>query len=109
MHAFQVNDLIARSMHQDSRYQEFLRVPSMSMGLYTLHAGTVDDQQPHSEDEVYVVVAGRGQIRVADEDRLVSAGSIVYVPAQVEHRFHTITETLQVLVLFAPAEGDAAP
>lgn len=108
MQAFQVNDLISRSIQQDNRYQEFLRVPAMSMGLYTLQAGTVDDQQPHAEDEVYVVVAGRGQIRVADEDRLVSAGSVVYVPAQVEHRFHTITETLQVLVLFAPAEGGSA-
>lgn len=108
MQAFQVDDLITRSIQQDNRYQEFLRVPAMSMGLYTLQAGTVDDQQPHAEDEVYVVVAGRGQIRVADEDRLVSAGSVVYVPAQVEHRFHTITETLQVLVLFAPAEGGSA-
>ncbi|MEZ4734758.1 MAG: hypothetical protein R3E79_47305 [Caldilineaceae bacterium] len=44
---------------------------------------------------------------MGEEDRPVQAGSLVYVAAQVEHRFHSIAETLQVLVFFAPAEGSA--
>ncbi|MCB0124894.1 MAG: cupin domain-containing protein, partial [Caldilineaceae bacterium] len=60
---------------------------------------------PHTEDEVYYVVRGRGQILVDGEDRSVQAGSIVYVAKGIEHRFHSIAEELQILVFFAPAEG----
>lgn len=79
-------------------------MPSLSMGLYALPAGGVDPQQPHTEDEVYYVVSGRATIRVGEEDRPVESGSVVFVEARVEHRFHTITEDLTVLVFFAPAE-----
>lgn len=92
----------------EATYNEFLRVPSMSMGLYTIPAGAIDPQQPHTEDEVYVVTAGRGQITVGDEVLPVESGSIVYVPALAEHRFHSIEETLAVLVFFAPAEYSMA-
>ncbi len=85
-------------------YFEFLRVPSMSAGLYELEVGAYDGQQPHTEDELYYVVEGRGSILVGDEDIPVAVGSLVYVPAGVVHRFHDITERLSVLVIFAPAE-----
>ena len=62
------------------------------MGVYHLPAGGVDPQSPHTEDEVYYVVSGRAQIRVGDEDRSVGPGSIVYVAANVQHRFHTIED-----------------
>ena len=89
-------------------WHEFLRVPDLSMGLYVLPAGGQDPQLPHSEDEVYYVVSGQGQIHVAGEERRVQAGSIVYVAAKDKHYFHTIEETLQLLVFFAPAEGSQA-
>jgi mannose-6-phosphate isomerase-like protein (cupin superfamily) len=50
------------------------------------------------------VVSGRAQILVAEENRAVSAGSIIYVAKNVAHRFHSIEEDLTVLVFFAPAE-----
>ena len=49
-------------------------------------------------------MSGKAQIKVADEDRTVQAGSIVYVEKNVEHRFHSIEEELTVIVFFAPAE-----
>lgn len=85
-------------------YHEFLRVPAMSAGLYELAAGAEDPQEPHTEDELYYVVSGRAIITVASEEIPVAAGSLVYVPANVAHRFHDITEALSVLVFFAPAE-----
>jgi mannose-6-phosphate isomerase-like protein (cupin superfamily) len=85
-------------------YLEFLRVPAMSVGLYELPAGADDPQQPHTEDELYIVTAGRAILRVAEEDIPVASGSLVFVPATVPHRFHSITEALSVLVVFAPAE-----
>ena len=47
---------------------------------------------------------GRAVIRVADEDRPVGPGSVIYVAATVPHRFHTIEEDLEILVIFAPAQ-----
>ncbi len=77
----------------------------MSVGVYTLAAGATDPQLPHAEDEVYYVASGRGQIQVAGEDRPVQAGSIIFVKAGEDHRFHSIAEDLTLLVFFAPAEG----
>ena len=86
-------------------YREFLRVPAMSAGLYVLLQGANDPQQPHHEDEMYYVVRGKGRFRAGDEDREISAGSVLFVAAEVEHRFHDIAEELAVLVFFAPAEN----
>jgi len=86
-------------------YREFLRVPAMSAGLYVLAAGATDSQRPHHEDEMYYVVRGRGRFRAGDQDQEVSAGSVLFVAAEVEHRFSDIAEELAVLVFFAPAES----
>jgi mannose-6-phosphate isomerase-like protein (cupin superfamily) len=85
-------------------YREFLRVPTMSAGLYVLAAGSNDLQKPHHEDEMYYVVRGRARFRADDQDGEVSAGSVLYVAAEVEHKFYDITEELALLVFFAPAE-----
>jgi mannose-6-phosphate isomerase-like protein (cupin superfamily) len=104
MQAFELKDLITQRESTSKAYLEFLKVPDLSMGLYVLPAGGVDPQSPHTEDEVYYVVSGNAQIKVADEDRTVQAGSIVYVEKNVEHRFHSIEEELTLIVFFAPAE-----
>jgi quercetin dioxygenase-like cupin family protein len=96
-------------------YREFLRVPAMSAGLYVLAAGATDPQKPHHEDEMYYIVRGHARFRASgpkhesgpayEEDREVSAGSVIFVAAEVEHRFYDIKEELAVLVFFAPAES----
>lgn len=109
MDAFELDQLIAEQGRSSRPYLEFLRVASLSVGLYVLPAGGVDPQQPHRQDEVYYVVGGRARIVVGEEDRAVGPGSVVYVPAEVEHRFHMIDEDLTILVFFAPAEDGEAP
>ena len=104
MQSFELTQLIQQRADSNKLYLEFLKVPDLSMGLYFLPAGETDPQSPHTEDEVYYVVSGRAKIKVADEDRAVQAGSIVYVAKNVEHRFHSIEEELTVIVFFAPAE-----
>ena len=86
-------------------YHEFLRVPDLSAGLYVLDAGTTDPQSPHTEDELYYVVAGRGMVSVGSETRPIVPGSLVFVAAHVPHRFHDIAERLELLVVFGPAEA----
>ena len=104
MDAFELQALVKPLLHSQITWQEFLRSPALSMGIYRLPVGSVDPQKPHSEDEVYLVYGGRGVITVGAEDRPVQPGTLVYVPALVEHRFHSISEELTVLVFFAPAE-----
>ena len=108
MNAFEIKDVIQEHGRSGELYHEFFRAPRLSMGLYVLPAGQTDPQKPHTEDEVYYVIKGSGVIRVADEDRPVTAGSIVYVCEGDGHRFHSITEDLTLLVFFAPARRSNA-
>ena len=82
MDAFEMAELVAWREQTGELYHEFLRRPSMSLGLYVLDAGAEDRQSPHDEDEVYYVVAGRAAITVAGERRDVAAGSVVFAPAE---------------------------
>ena len=109
MEAFEIADLVAAQRGPEHVYAEFLRSDLLSVGLASWPAGSVDTQQPHTEDEVYYVVQGRGLISVAGEGRAVGPGSIVFVATGVEHRFHDVEEDLHVLVFWAPPRRSRQP
>ena len=102
---FEIGKLAEQREQALQRYLEFLRIPAMSAGVYVLAAGSTDPQTPHKEDEMYYVVRGQARMRVGTEDQAISAGSVIFVAANLEHHFHDITEELVVLVFFAPAES----
>lgn len=104
LQVFPLNDLLARHGEAGSLWMEFLRVPSMSAGIYCLLAGTDDPQGPHNEDEVYYIVAGHARFTCDGETVDVVPGTTLYVAAHAEHHFHDITQDLTILVIFAPAE-----
>jgi mannose-6-phosphate isomerase-like protein (cupin superfamily) len=108
MQAWEFRDLLSEQAERGRQYHEFLRVPDLSAGLYVLEAGGTDPQSPHTEDELYYVVAGRAMMTVGDETRPVVPGTTVFVAATVPHKFHDIAERLELLVVFGPAEGDRA-
>jgi mannose-6-phosphate isomerase-like protein (cupin superfamily) len=85
---------------------EVVRSGWLSAGVYRLHAGAVDGQSPHAEDEVYVVVRGAAVLEVDGAAHPVRAGSVAYVPARADHRFVDIAEDLEVAVVFAPPESE---
>lgn len=88
-----------------NHYVEQLRVPTMSVGRYLVPTHGHDDQLPHAEDEVYVVIAGRGVLARTDRggERIpVAPGSAVFVPAGEPHRFVDVTEDLEVLAFLSP-------
>jgi mannose-6-phosphate isomerase-like protein (cupin superfamily) len=87
---------------------EQLRVPDLSVGTYSIPAGTADDQTPHTEDEIYVVTAGRAMFEASGERVAVQPGSVIYVAAGEVHRFADVSEDLATVVLFAPAEESRA-
>jgi mannose-6-phosphate isomerase-like protein (cupin superfamily) len=88
---------------------EQFRVPTMSVGTYRVPSGGLDDQSPHTEDEIYVVTAGRARIVTPERTAEVGPGSVVFVPAGEQHRFDEVTEDLALLVIFAPAYGSRRP
>ena len=108
MQAWEYRDILAEQADRGRLYHEFLRVPDLSAGLYVIEAGGTDPQSPHTEDELYYVVAGRAMVTVGDETRPVVPGTTVFVAASVPHRFHDIAQRLELLVVFGPAEGDRA-
>jgi mannose-6-phosphate isomerase-like protein (cupin superfamily) len=108
MQAYELTDVLQQRAGSGQLWLEFLRKSSLSVGVYVLAAGSDDPQQPHSEDEVYYVLSGRGVIRVGEEDRPLQRGSLVFVGAHLPHHFHNIDEELSLLVFFAPAEGSLA-
>ncbi|WP_205012790.1 cupin domain-containing protein [Nitrosomonas sp. HPC101] len=109
MDIYDLQNLIAQQQASGEDYLEFLRVPSLSMGIYTLPVGSTDSQEPHTEDEVYYVVRGKASMRVEDEHQEITAGSLIFVAANADHCFYNITEELTVLVFFAPAEYTQVP
>ncbi len=102
-----IDALVKEVRHSGKRYHEFLRVPTLSAGVYVLPAGGTDPQSPHREPEVYHVVRGRARFRHGDQDRAVGPGDLLFVGAGESHRFHAIEEELVVLVVFGPAESTA--
>jgi mannose-6-phosphate isomerase-like protein (cupin superfamily) len=102
---FEIDHLEQQRQRAGMSYLEFLRIPAMSAGVYTLPAGSADPQKPHRQDEMYYVVRGRARMQLGSNDHGVKPGSVIFVPAEAEHRFYDIAEELVLLVFFAPAES----
>jgi quercetin dioxygenase-like cupin family protein len=83
---------------------EHLRSGDLSVGTYSLARDGTDDQQPHTEDEIYVVTAGRAVLEGIGQPVTAEPGSVLFVPAGEPHRFTGITEDFAALVVFAPPE-----
>ncbi|HEY7430079.1 MAG TPA: cupin domain-containing protein [Streptosporangiaceae bacterium] len=88
---------------EPNHWVERFRVPDLSVGTYSIPAGGVDDQTPHHEDEIYVVMSGRAVLVAGDGRAEVGTGAVIYVPAGERHTFTEVTEDLTLLVIFAPA------
>jgi mannose-6-phosphate isomerase-like protein (cupin superfamily) len=103
---FSIDELSRQRAALGKFYFEFLRVPAMSAGVYVLPKGGTDPQKPHHEDEMYYVVRGHARMQIGADHAEVRAGSVLFVEAELEHRFYDIEEELEVLVFFAPAERE---
>lgn len=84
---------------------EHVRVTNLSVGTYCIPAGGLDDQDPHAEDEIYVVTTGRATLVTPTDSAEVGPGSVIFVPAGEEHRFTEVSDNLTLLVVFGPAYG----
>jgi mannose-6-phosphate isomerase-like protein (cupin superfamily) len=85
-----------------------LNSADLSLGTYSIPVGGLDDQSPHTEDEIYVVQSGRATLVTDSGSAPVGPGSVVYVPAGEAHRFTDVTADLALIVVFAPPYGSRA-
>jgi mannose-6-phosphate isomerase-like protein (cupin superfamily) len=99
VHAFGVRSVVERLRTSGGGYEIVHESPGVELGVYVLVAPEPDRQQPHEDDEVYVVLDGSGVLEVSGESVPVQEGVAVFVEAGVEHRF-TAYEQLAVLVIF---------
>lgn len=68
-----------------------------------------DDQTPHTRDEVYFVIHGRGQFFRDGERTPFGPGDVIFVPAHAEHRFEDFTDDFETWVAFYGPEGGEEP
>ncbi len=98
-HLFEVDAAKRRLRAGNGGYEIVHRSPGLEVGVYVLVAPEPDRQQPHEDDEVYVVIEGRGTLQVEDEELDLEEGQAMFVAAGAEHRF-TGYESLSLLVIF---------
>src|SRR5689334_24399316 len=99
MDAFEIAAVKQRLGEAGGGYEVVHESAGMELGVYVLVAPEPDRQQPHADDEVYVVLEGTGVLEVSGESVPVDVGHAVFVEAGAEHRF-TAYEHLAVLVIF---------
>ena len=98
-HSFAI-DTARRRLAEAGGYEIVHESPGLELGVYVLVAPQPDRQQPHADDEVYVVLEGNGVLEVEGQKLELQEGSAAFVPAGAEHRF-TAYEHLAVLVIFS--------
>ncbi len=88
---------------EGERFVELFRHGTLSVELYAPRGS--DPQSPHTRDEVYVVIEGRGTFRNGAERHPFERGDVLFVAAGVEHRFEDFSDDLAVWVFFYGPEG----
>ena len=80
---------------------------SLLLGVYAPRGE--DPQEPHEQDEVYVVIRGRGTFINGDDRKAFGPGDLLFVPANVVHRFVEFSDDLALWVVFYGPEGGENP
>src|SRR5579862_9512115 len=98
-HAFDIESVKERLAAGNGGYEVVHQSDSVEVGVYVLVAPEPDRQQPHEDDEIYIVLEGRGTLEIDGKSVDLREGHAVFVPAGADHRFVGY-EQLSVLVLF---------
>ncbi|HEY3858716.1 MAG TPA: cupin domain-containing protein [Gammaproteobacteria bacterium] len=88
---------------KDQHFVELFKHGSLSIEIYQPKG--IDKQKPHTRDEVYVVISGKGFFVNGAERRPFEPGEVLFVSAGVEHRFESFREDFATWVIFYGPEG----
>ena len=98
-HPFDIEAVKTRLAAGSGGYEVVHDSPGLEIGVYVLVAPEPDRQQPHEDDEVYVVLEGSGSLEIEGNPVELREGHAIFVPAGAEHRFVGY-EQLALLVVF---------
>lgn len=98
---FELQDLASRLEKEGGYFLDFLKIRDLEAGIIVLHPGEKDTQGPHSADELYYIIGGSGFMELGKNKRPVKKDSIIFVPANMHHRFYGNREDLVILYVFA--------
>jgi mannose-6-phosphate isomerase-like protein (cupin superfamily) len=90
---------------EPNHWTEHMASADLSVGTYSIPAGGLDDQEPHREDEIYVVRSGAATLVTDSGTAAVGPRSVIFVPAGERHQFTEVRQALSLLVIFAPPYG----
>jgi mannose-6-phosphate isomerase-like protein (cupin superfamily) len=90
---------------EPNHWAEHMASADLSVGTYSIPAGGLDDQEPHREDEIYVVQSGAATLVTDSGTTDIRPGSVIFVPAGERHQFTDVRGDLALLVIFAPPYG----
>jgi mannose-6-phosphate isomerase-like protein (cupin superfamily) len=89
-------------------YAELFRHGTLTVEIYAPKG--VDLQQPHTRDELYIVIFGRGWFLCEGQRVEFAPGDALFAAAGEIHRFEDFTDDLLVWVVFyGPEGGERAP
>ena len=98
--SYHITDLQERMEQSGRGWLPFFQGQNVLAGIYKLRAQSRDTQPAHDTDEVYYIVSGKAGFIVGGDTTSVSAGSILFVKAEIEHRFIQIEEDITMVVFF---------
>jgi mannose-6-phosphate isomerase-like protein (cupin superfamily) len=85
------------------RYTDAARHGTMRLGMYAPRNS--DDQKPHAQDELYVVVSGHGEFVCGKTRTNFESGDVLFAPAGIAHRFENFSTDFATWVVFYGPEG----
>lgn len=97
------NEALVQLSTIESPFQTFFNHGTLTVEVYKPEK--VDLQQPHTRDEVYIIIAGSGEFLNDGERVTFRQGDFLFVPAGIEHRFENFTDDFATWVIFYGPEG----
>ena len=96
---YQIFDLekVISAVPDSAYFHNFLNVETMEVGIINLKKDQKDIQQPHSFDEIYYIISGKGTIEIDGIKNDINPGKIIYIPKEVHHSFHAISDKIIAL------------
>ena len=90
---------------EDHTYGIALEHGTMELGYYKPDGA--DPQQPHDQDEIYIIQSGAGFFVCGDDRKPFEPGEALFVPAGVVHRFEDFSDDFSAWVIFyGPSGGE---
>jgi mannose-6-phosphate isomerase-like protein (cupin superfamily) len=96
---YQINNILS-GIKEDDYFVDFLNTKSLEAGIIKLRKDQKDTQTSHPLDELYYIIRGDGYIRIGGKSQPVNQGTIIFVPAQIDHSFYGNEGDLVILYIF---------